>query len=125
MLVLIIDDSKAMRMVLMSHLRKAGFGGHTYIEADNGLNGLAVIKEKNPNVVLCDWNMPEMTGIELLSELNRLVAEKTLDALPNFVFVTSESTTQMKTQAEELGAKAFITKPFSVEIFEAKLANIL
>lgn len=125
MLVLVVDDSRAMRMIVLSHLRKAGFSSHEFIEAENGKIALDLVLSKEPDVILSDWNMPEMTGIQLLTELDRLVKEKKLDKLPKFVFVTSESTFEMISQAENLGAKGFITKPFTVEIFEAKLEKII
>lgn len=125
MRILIVDDSKAMRMIVRSHLRKAGYGKHTYVEACNGAEALEMIKQELPDVVLSDWNMPEMTGIQLLTELNKLHKEKVLSAMPAFVFITSESTDSMRDQAKQEGATCFITKPFTDEVFESQLEDII
>ena len=125
MIILIVDDSKAMRMLVSSNLRHAGYKGHTIIEADNGASGLDMIIAHQPDLVMSDWNMPEMNGMELLQTLNARYEAKLIEKKPVFVFVTSESTHDMMTTATANGARCFITKPFSPEIFEQKLATII
>lgn len=120
MKVLTVDDSKAMRMMVIRNLRQAGFEEHEFLEAANGVEALKVIKENPIDVVLSDWNMPEMNGIELLENL-----KKSGEAIPTFGFVTSESTEEMMNRATEAGAKFFIVKPFSVEIFQIHLKGII
>ncbi len=71
MRVLIVDDSKAMRMVVTRFLKQAGFVDHEYIEAENGKDALVRIESQPPDVILSDWNMPEMQGIELLKTLRQ------------------------------------------------------
>jgi two-component system chemotaxis response regulator CheY len=68
--ILIVDDSRTMRMIVKRTLRQAGFGSHSVREAENGHDALNQIKTKKPDLILCDWNMPVMTGIELLNALN-------------------------------------------------------
>lgn len=111
MKILIIDDSKAMRMIVKRTLKQAGFGDATMSEATNGREGLAAINADRPDLVLCDWNMPEMTGIELLREL------RTQGNDVKFGFVTSEGTPEMRQQAADSGAVFLISKPFTAEIF--------
>ena len=65
MRILIVDDSKAMRMIITRTLKQAGFSGYTTTEASNGLEALEKIEEETPDVVLCDWNMPEGHGFTL------------------------------------------------------------
>ncbi|MGC1511964.1 MAG: response regulator [Acidimicrobiales bacterium] len=113
--ILIVDDSKAMRMIVARVLKKAGYGDNNLREAANGLEALAAIKEHCPDLVLADWNMPEMTGIELLQALR---AEK---INVDFGFVTSESTPDMRQKAVLNGALFFIAKPFTVESFQEVL----
>lgn len=125
MRILVVDDSKAMRMIVLSNLRKAGFSKNTFVEASNGTEALKLIKEGLPDLILSDWNMPEMNGIGLLKEISHLSEEKQIASMPIFVFVTSESSEDMRQQAEQQGAKAFITKPFSVDDFEKNLAQFL
>ena len=68
--ILIVDDSRAMRMIVSRTVRQA-VGECTIREAGNGLEGLAAIREQRPDLVLCDWNMPEMSGFELLCALKK------------------------------------------------------
>ena len=119
MKILVVDDSGIMRKIVIRTLRQAGFGGHDVEEAENGVDALAKIEADAPDLVLTDWNMPEMTGIELA----HAIKEKNLD-IP-FAFVTSECTTEMRDQANEAGAVAFLTKPFTADTMEAVLGKIL
>lgn len=111
MKILIVDDSKAMRMIVKRTLKQAGFGDATMSEATNGKEGLDAVKADAPDLVLCDWNMPEMTGIEFLRAL-RAEGNDT-----KFGFVTSEGTTEMRQQAQEAGALFLISKPFTAADF--------
>ena len=119
MKILVVDDSSITRKIVTRTLRQAGFGGHDIEEAENGVDALAKIEADAPDVVLTDWNMPEMTGIELARAMN----EREL-GIP-FAFITSECTTEMKNQANEAGAVAFLTKPFTAESMQSVLGKIL
>lgn len=115
--ILIVDDSKAMRMIVMRVLKKAGYGDNDIREASNGLEALGLIREHRPDLVLSDWNMPEMSGIELLQTLRA----EGLNV--DFGFVTSESTAEMRQKAVVAGALFFIAKPFTAESFEEVLSS--
>jgi two-component system chemotaxis response regulator CheY len=119
MKILIADDSRVMRQIVVRTLRQAGFGDHDLIEASNGREAFDMTKSENPDLVLSDWNMPEMTGIEVLRQL------RAAGNSVKFGFVTSESTPEMKDQAEAAGALFFIVKPFSAERFDEVFAPIL
>ena len=119
MKVLIIDDSKAMRMIVKRTLKQAGYGDAEMVEAANGVEGLAAIKSSPPDLVLCDWNMPEMTGIDLLRTL------KAEGISVKFGFVTSEGTQEMMTMAQEAGALFLISKPFTADTFSQALGAVL
>ena len=119
MTILVVDDSKAMRMIVQRTLRQAGFTEHKVSEACNGAEALAFLRKEPCDVVLCDWNMPEMSGIELLG------AVKTEQIRVQFGFITSEGTPAMRLQAAEAGATFLIAKPFTVETFEHTLRDIL
>ena len=69
MRILIVDDSRAMRAIVRRHLAQAGFGDAEIEEAEDGKQALDQIAASRPDVVLSDWNMPVMTGIELLEHL--------------------------------------------------------
>ena len=118
MKILVVDDSKAMRSIVMRTLRQAGFGSHEMAEASNGAEALKAIQAGSPDLVLCDWNMPEMNGIDLLRSL------KTSGTRLKFGFVTSEGTPDMKKLAADTGANFFITKPFTADAFKAALAAV-
>lgn len=119
MKVLIVDDSRAMRMIVTRTLRQAGYGGAQIREAENGAEALAAIRSEHPDLVLCDWNMPEMSGIELLSTLNQQGLKV------RFGFVTSEGTDTMRERARQEGALFLIAKPFSAETFGTALTPVL
>jgi two-component system chemotaxis response regulator CheY len=119
MKILIADDSKAMRMIVMRTLRQAGLGSNTLVEAENGQKALELVDSDRPDLILSDWNMPEMTGIELLRALRRRG-----DGIP-FLFVTSEGSPEMREIAEQAGALGLITKPFTPEVFEDVLTPVV
>ncbi len=117
--ILVVDDSLAMRMIVIKTLREAGYDGHDIAQAEDGARALDLIRESEPDIVLCDWNMPNMTGPELLSALN----EEGIN--PKFGFVTTEGSDAMREKATELGARFLITKPFTPESFKAELDQYL
>ena len=119
MKILIADDSRVMRQIVVRTLRQAGFGDHDLIEASNGREAFDMTNAEKPDLVLSDWNMPEMTGIEVLRQLRAAGNDV------KFGFVTSESTPEMKDQADAAGALFFIVKPFSAERFDEVFAPIL
>ncbi len=119
MRILIADDSKTMRMIVKRALRQAGFESHSVEEVGNGAEALQSIRASCPDVVLCDWNMPEMNGLELLKTL------KTDGIQVKFGFVTSEGTPEMQQTAAEAGALFVITKPFTAETFQSILGPVL
>lgn len=119
MKILIVDDSKAMRMIVRRTLRQAGFGDHAVVEANNGKEALENIRQSLPDLVLSDWNMPEMSGIELLDSLR---AE---GINVKFGFVTTERTPEMRVRASEAGASFLIVKPFTPEDFKDALAPLV
>lgn len=118
MRILIVDDSRAMRMIVARTLRQAGFRDCVVEEAGDGAAALAQIQESAPDVVMCDWNMPVMTGIELLEEIQKAGLQTT------FGFLTTESSENMRERAATAGAKFFITKPFTVEVFQDALSDV-
>ncbi len=112
MKIMIIDDSAAMRMIVRKTLRVAGFEGHEYSEFDDGVKAFAAIKGAAPDLVLCDWNMPNMTGIELIEALTKERIKV------KFGFITTETTPDMRQRAAAAGASFLIAKPFTAESFK-------
>jgi two-component system chemotaxis response regulator CheY len=112
---LIVDDSTTMRMILKAYLQKMGF---TVTEAINGLDALVKLRAMGKaDVVLVDWNMPEMDGLALVQALR---AVPDYDAIP-VVMVTTESEVERVIQALEAGANEYLMKPFTKEGLLSKL----
>jgi two-component system chemotaxis response regulator CheY len=119
MKIVVVDDSRAMRMIVVRTLRQAGFGGHEVLEAENGRQGLELVAQHCPDLILSDWNMPEVTGIQFLSTLRaRGVATP-------FCFVTSEGSDEMREQAAAAGALGLIAKPFTADAFTDLLSSVV
>ncbi len=115
MRILIADDSRAMRMIVVRQLRQAGFEDAEFIEAADGAEALAKAREHSPNLIVSDWNMPEVNGLEFLRQL-RASGDDTV-----FGFVTSEGTPDMIQLARSNGASFLIAKPFTPETFRDTL----
>jgi two-component system chemotaxis response regulator CheY len=118
MRILIVDDSRAMRMLLKRALRQSGVELDNIEEAQDGREALTKVREFTPGLVLSDWNMPEMTGIEFLQTLR-----DSGDTTP-FVFVTSQVSEEMRHQARVSGAQLFVTKPFTADTFTEVFAAL-
>ena len=114
---LIVDDSKAMRMLVRRALRQAGYE----IECDEAVNGQEAydtLATQNYDLVLMDWNMPIMTGIELAE---RLQAD---GRRIRFGFITTESTPPMRKRAADAGALFLLAKPFQADDLKTMLDRI-
>lgn len=110
--IVVADDSSAMRMMVVRTLRQAGISADNIRQAADGAEAFDEISKKIPDLVLADWNMPNMTGIELLEKLR----EENIGV--TFGFITTESTGEMRKRATDAGAKFLIAKPFTLESFE-------
>lgn len=119
MKILIADDSRVMRQIVLRTLRQAGFSDHDFVEAVDGLDALNKVGTEQPDLVLSDWNMPNMTGIELLRQLRA-----NGNAVP-FGFVTSEGSPEMRELASGAGALFLIAKPFTADTFADALGAVL
>lgn len=118
MKVLVVDNSKTMRMIVKRGIRQAGYEPEV-VEAESGPAALELVAQDRPTLVLCDWNMPEMTGLDVLKELRA----KNCDV--PFGFITSEGTPEMQTLAMEAGAQFYIVKPFTPEQLGTELKRYL
>jgi two-component system, chemotaxis family, chemotaxis protein CheY len=119
MKILIADDSRVMRQIVVRTLRQAGHGGHDIVEAENGKQALELVQTERPDLVLSDWNMPEMTGIDCLAALRASGSDVA------FGFVTSEGSDEMRQRAAAAGAAFLIAKPFTPEAFDEALRIVL
>ena len=115
---LVVDDSRAMRAILAKFLRELGFEIH---EAASGLEALVQIRKiPAPDIVLVDWNMPEMDGCEFLQ---RIRAEARFREVP-VMMVTTESEMEQVSVALEAGANEYLMKPFDRQALLEKLMLI-
>lgn len=112
---LVVDDSTAVRLYLRKILAPCGF---EVLEAKNGREGLERVREQQVDLVLLDWNMPVMNGLELLQHIR---SEPGVGS-PCVMMVTSENDLQELAQALETGANEYVMKPFTPEIIVDKLA---
>jgi two-component system chemotaxis response regulator CheY len=117
--ILLVDDSRTMRMIVQRAIRQAGYRGLVIEEAESGAQALEKLAVKRPKLVLSDWNMPEMLGLDLLRNLRAA-----RNQVP-FGFVTSESSPEIRKQAEDEGALFLITKPFIPDDFQTALSPVL
>ncbi len=119
MKILVTDDSRVMRQIVIRTLRQAGYDDHDIIQAEDGREALEMVGSEKPDLVLSDWNMPEMTGIECLQALRASGSQ-----VP-FGFVTSEGSPEMREKAAHAGALFLIAKPFTEETFREALDGVL
>lgn len=116
MRVLVVDDSRAMRIIIASILRELG---REVIEAGNGREAIDVlVNHPDIEVALVDWNMPVMNGIELIRHLR---SQREYDRL-RIMMVTTESESEQVATAFAAGANEYVMKPFTKEILMAKLS---
>lgn len=107
MKILVADDSRVMRMLVRRGLRQAGYGNAEITEACDGAEAYkAFVAEPSFDLILSDWNMPNMDGYGFLQNVRADGSR-----IP-FVFVTTECTEEMREKAKEAGADRFIVKPF-------------
>jgi two-component system chemotaxis response regulator CheY len=119
--ILIVDDSFPMRAVIKKVIKASGFDIGDFFEAANGNEALQVLDEHWLDLVLTDYNMPDMNGLELLK------AMKNTDTLADIpvIIVTTEGSEQRKEKFLHQGAAAYIRKPFTPEQIKAQMNRIL
>ena len=118
MKILIVDDFATMRRIVRNVLKQIGFTNMA--EAENGKAALKVLKKENIDLIMCDWNMPEMPGIELLKAIK---SDDELKSIP-FVMVTAEAQKDNIIEAVKAGVSSYIVKPFTAETVTEKLNAI-
>ena len=117
--VLVVDDYKSMIRIVRGLLNQLGFANVD--EAMDGPSALALIRCKTYGLVLSDWNMQPMTGLELLKEVR---AEDRTRALP-FVMVTAEAKAENVVAARQAGVNNYVIKPFTLAVLKQKLTSVV
>lgn len=115
---LIVDDFSTMRRIIRNLLKELEFTNAD--EAEDGVAALAKLRNGNFDFVVSDWNMPNMTGIELLKAIR---ADDTLKHLP-VLMVTAEAKKENIIAAAQAGASGYVVKPFTAVVLEEKLKKI-
>ena len=119
MKILLVDDSSTMRRIQKNTLSKIG---HTDVdEAEDGADAVKKVGQGKYDLVLMDWNMPNMTGIEALKKIKEDPAYKSLPV----IMVTSESEKTRIVEAIQSGAANYVVKPFQPETLEEKINSVL
>jgi two-component system chemotaxis response regulator CheY len=118
MKILVVDDMATMRRIVKNILKQLGFANIE--EAENGQEGLQKLREGSFGFVVSDWNMPVMTGIDMLRAIR--VDEK-LKALP-VLMVTAEAQQANLVEAIQAGVSNYIVKPFTAETLQEKMSKI-
>jgi len=119
MKVLVVDDFASMRRVIKGALKQMGFT--MIIEAEDGNDALKQLKKEEIGLILSDWNMPRMTGIDLLKAVK---SDEGLKDIP-FVMVTAEGQKDNVVDALQAGVDNYIMKPFTPESLEQKIKKVL
>lgn len=117
--ILIVDDYKTMLRIIRNLLKQIAFTNVD--EASDGSDALAKLRDKAYGLVISDWNMQPMTGLDLLRQVR---ADPALRQLP-FIMITAESKTENVIAAKEAGVDNYIVKPFNAETLKAKIASVL
>ena len=118
--VLLVDDSAVMRKVVERSLRESGIALAEVLEANDGWEALAAAREKSPDLILCDINMPTMDGIEFLRNLQGTESAWKIPV----VMVSTEGGEGRVSEAMSSGAKGYISKPFTAEQLKSKIVPL-
>ncbi len=116
--VLVVDDSSVMRQIIKKNLKELGFGHIT--DAEDGVEGLKKLGDAPVDLVVSDWNMPKMTGIEFLKAVR---ADDKLKGTA-FIMVTSEADKAKIMEAVQAGVSQYIVKPFNANQLEEKIQAV-
>ena len=114
---LIVDDSKVMLSIIIRTLKQAGYADAVYSEAGNGIEALKAMRDGVIDLMLLDWNMPDLNGIDLAEKL------KAAGIKLKFGFVTTETSEEMRQRALGSGALFLVGKPFTPESLQSALAQ--
>ena len=117
--ILVVDDFATMRKVIRNLLKQIGY--ENVVEAENGQIALRTLQSQKIDFVISDWNMPNMSGLELLKAVR---ADEDLKKTP-FLMVTAEALKENVVEAVKAGVNNYIVKPFTAEVLEEKIKKII
>ncbi len=117
--ILIVDDFATMRKVIRNLLKQGGF--ENVVEAEDGVAALKILQSQKVDFIISDWNMPNMSGLELLKAVR---GDGDLKELP-FLMVTAEALKDNVVAAVKAGVSNYIVKPFTAEVLNEKIEKIV
>jgi two-component system chemotaxis response regulator CheY len=120
MKILVVDDFSTMRRIIRNLLVELGFSSQLIQDADDGENALVMLRKQSFDMVVTDWNMPNMTGIDLLRAIR---AEDAWKGLP-VLMVTAENNRDQIIAAAQAGVNGYIVKPFTAATLKEKMTKI-
>jgi two-component system chemotaxis response regulator CheY len=118
---MIVDDSATMRKIIMRTVRMSGLEFDRTEEAGNGVEALEKLNADTVDIMLCDINMPEMSGTELVKKVREMDSCNAM----KIIMVSTESSQDIMDSTMADGANGFISKPFTPEVFQEKLAPFM
>ncbi len=121
MRILIVDDSSTMRRIIGNVVMQLGFSRDDFDEAEDGVKAWKILSENQYDIILTDWNMPNMNGLELVKKVR---AEGNHQKTP-IIMITTEGGKGEVITALKAGVNNYIVKPFSAEILKEKLDGVL
>jgi two-component system, chemotaxis family, chemotaxis protein CheY len=119
MRILVIDDFQTMRRIIINLMRQLGFTN--MIEADDGTTAWERLESESVDLIISDWNMPKMTGMDLLRKVRSSDRHK---AIP-FIMVTAEGKRENVIAAVQAGVSNYIVKPFNAATLKEKLSKVI
>lgn len=117
--ILVVDDMSSLRTIIRVLLRTMGYTKVS--EAANGSDAIAILQQKKIDLIISDWNMPRMSGYELLKSVRE---DRALSGTP-FIMITGEACSTKIAMAAQLKVDQFILKPFSFEVLEEKINMVV
>jgi two-component system chemotaxis response regulator CheY len=118
MKILVVDDFSTMRRIIRNLLRDLGFNNS--VEADDGTTALPMLKSSNFDLVVTDWNMPGMQGIDLLRAMRSDARLKDIPVL----MVTAEAKREQIVEAAQAGVNGYVVKPFTAQTLKEKIDKV-
>ncbi|PMP65326.1 MAG: response regulator [Thermodesulfobacterium geofontis] len=116
--ILVVDDFATMRKIIKNILIQLGF--RDILEADDGTTALELLKKQKVDLIISDWNMPKMSGIELLKAIRSNENLKDI----KFIMVTAEAQKESVVEAIKHGVNQYVVKPFTPETLKEKLEKV-
>lgn len=124
--IMIVDDSSVTRKVIKKHIKSGPYANVDLLEAGDGEQALATYKSgAKIDVVLSDWNMPKMNGLEFVRDLREFESTSGVEEPVKIIMITTEGTIDKVTQAMESGVNEYIVKPFTADTLTKTLKKVL